>query len=75
MSAHLIALGSVSEHGGWPSNDGNLHGLPIEVFVKSNVWYSIPAFDRAGYAVPDSYDDLDAHRPHRRGRHDPLVPR
>ncbi len=58
MSDHLVSLGTVAADGTWPSERGSIFGLPIRVSNKSTVWYSIPGFERAGYEVPRSYDEL-----------------
>jgi DNA-binding SARP family transcriptional activator/ABC-type glycerol-3-phosphate transport system substrate-binding protein len=58
MSDHLVSLGTVGADGAWPSDNGSIYGLPIRLSNKSTVWYSIPAFERAGYEVPESYDEL-----------------
>jgi hypothetical protein len=33
-------------------------GVPILLNVKGLVWYSVPEFEQAGYAVPDTWDEL-----------------
>ena len=38
----------------------SLWGLPYKVDVKSVVWYPIPAFEAAGYEIPQTWDDLIA---------------
>lgn len=38
--------------------DGNVYGAPMRMAVKSIVWYPKPAFEEAGYEVPETYDDL-----------------
>lgn len=40
-------------------NDG-IYGLFTKVAVKSLVWYNIPEFDAAGYATPDTWDEMIA---------------
>jgi alpha-glucoside transport system substrate-binding protein len=40
------------------SRDGGLYGLFTKVAVKSLVWYNIPAFESAGYAIPETWDEL-----------------
>jgi len=41
--------------------DGDsLWGLPYKVDVKSVVWYPIPAFEAAGYEIPQTWDELIA---------------
>jgi alpha-glucoside transport system substrate-binding protein len=38
--------------------DGNAYGLPMRMAVKSALWYPIPAFEEAGYEVPETLDEL-----------------
>ena len=38
--------------------DGELYGAPLMASVKSFVWYSPVAFERAGYEVPTTWDEL-----------------
>jgi len=38
--------------------DGKVYGVWHGVDVKSLVWYAKPAFDAAGYAVPQTWDEL-----------------
>ena len=40
--------------------DGELYGAPLMASVKSFVWYSPVAFERAGYEVPTTWDELVA---------------
>jgi len=40
--------------------DGVTYGLPYSINVKSLVWYNPEAFDKAGYAVPTTDDELTA---------------
>ncbi|MDR0365703.1 MAG: ABC transporter substrate-binding protein [Bifidobacteriaceae bacterium] len=40
------------------SVDGKLYASPLGASVKSLVWYSPQAFKDAGYAVPETWDDL-----------------
>lgn len=41
------------------SMDGKLLALPVKADIKSIIWYSPAAFDKAGYKVPATLDDLD----------------
>jgi alpha-glucoside transport system substrate-binding protein len=41
------------------SVDGQLYGFFLKGAVKSLIWYSPPAFDAAGYEVPETWDDLN----------------
>lgn len=40
--------------------DGNLYGIFIKSAVKSLVWYNPKAFEAAGYAVPTTWEELNA---------------
>lgn len=40
------------------TQDGNIYGTPMRMAVKSIVWYPKPAFEEAGYEIPETYDDL-----------------
>lgn len=40
--------------------DGNWLGLPVKADVKSIIWYSPSNFEALGYAVPTTWDELDA---------------
>ena len=42
------------------SYEGGLYGLFTKVAVKSLVWYNPPAFEAAGYTIPESWDELIA---------------
>jgi alpha-glucoside transport system substrate-binding protein len=42
------------------SYNDQLQGIFIKADVKSLVWYSPPAFEAAGYQVPQSWEDLQA---------------
>jgi alpha-glucoside transport system substrate-binding protein len=42
------------------SVDGKLYGLYYKQDLKSIVWYPVKAFEAAGYAVPETWDDLVA---------------
>jgi serine/threonine protein kinase/DNA-binding SARP family transcriptional activator/ABC-type glycerol-3-phosphate transport system substrate-binding protein len=57
-SPYLISLGSVGRDGSWPSDDGVIYGVIPEVSLKSLVWYPEEAFERAGYRVPRTWDEL-----------------
>jgi alpha-glucoside transport system substrate-binding protein len=39
---------------------GEIWGIPFKVDVKSTIWYPIKAFEAAGYAVPTTWDELEA---------------
>ncbi len=40
--------------------DGNVMGFPMRMAIKSALWYPIPEFEEAGYAIPETQDDLAA---------------
>jgi alpha-glucoside transport system substrate-binding protein len=46
---HLLSLGEF---------EGKHYGLPTNVNLKSMIWYAKPAFDDAGYEIPETWDDL-----------------
>ncbi len=50
-SQGLLDLGTV---------DGQLSGIFIRASTKSLVWYPVPEFEEAGYAVPETWDELIA---------------
>jgi alpha-glucoside transport system substrate-binding protein len=39
-------------------DEGNAYGLPMRMAVKSIIWYPIPAFEDAGYEVPETQAQL-----------------
>lgn len=40
--------------------DGDLVGLPVRLNIKSLVWYRSDVFDRNGYEVPETWEDMVA---------------
>lgn len=50
------------EYGMLPGPDGELFlgGLYTQIFVNSVVYYPLPAFEDAGYTVPETWDELTA---------------
>ncbi len=42
------------------TTDGNVYGVPNKGDVKSLVWYSPAGFDAAGYAIPNTWAELEA---------------
>jgi alpha-glucoside transport system substrate-binding protein len=40
--------------------EDELYGLQVRLSLKSLVWYPQPAFDDAGYEVPETWDDMVA---------------
>ena len=59
-SPYLVSMGTVARDGSWPSNDGDLYGIIVGLNLKSLVWYPVPEFARAGYGVPQTWDELVA---------------
>ena len=57
-SPYLLSLGTLGPDGEWPSPTGVLRGVMPGVSLKSLVWYPVHAFERAGYNIPKSWDDL-----------------
>jgi DNA-binding SARP family transcriptional activator/ABC-type glycerol-3-phosphate transport system substrate-binding protein len=51
FSDFLVDLTSVGD---------GLYGLPINIDLKGLVWYPVPEFHDAGYAVPQTWDELIA---------------
>jgi alpha-glucoside transport system substrate-binding protein len=41
-------------------SDGNVMGFPVRMAVKSALWYPVPEFEDAGYALPTSDTELTA---------------
>ena len=42
------------------SDGEHVYGIPFKVDVKSTIWYPIKAFENAGYAVPTTWEELEA---------------
>jgi DNA-binding SARP family transcriptional activator/ABC-type glycerol-3-phosphate transport system substrate-binding protein len=57
---YLLSLETVAPDGSWPAEHGNLRGLPLALSLKSLVWYPVPEFQRAGYTVPETWNELVA---------------
>jgi alpha-glucoside transport system substrate-binding protein len=55
---YLVRLGSVGVDGTWPVAGGHLYGAPFATEAGSLVWYPRAAFERAGYSVPRTWDEL-----------------
>ena len=47
-------------HGLLTGEGGEICGIPFKVDVKSSIWYPIKAFEAAGYAVPTTWEELEA---------------
>ena len=58
LSPYLISLGSVGSDGSWPSNGGSVYGVFDQLFVNSLIWYPVPEFRSAGYAIPSTWNEL-----------------
>ena len=50
--AYFIGLGQCA--------DGNHYAIPTNANYKSIIWYNKPLFESAGYAVPETWDELVA---------------
>ncbi len=57
---YLVNLGTVGKDGAWPAADGSLYGAAFATEAESLVWYPKAAFERAGYEVPRTWDELTA---------------
>jgi DNA-binding SARP family transcriptional activator len=55
---YLAGLGTMGNDGSWPAAAGHLYGAPFATEGESLVWYPRTAFERAGYTVPQTWDDL-----------------
>ena len=42
------------------TEDGDVMGFPMRMAVKSALWYPKPAFDEAGYEIPETQEELTA---------------
>ena len=42
------------------AEDGSVYGFPMRMAVKSVLWYPVPEFEEAGYAIPETDTELDA---------------
>lgn len=40
--------------------EGKHYGLPDTINFKSAIWYNVPAFEQAGYEIPETWEDLMA---------------
>ena len=60
QSPHLVSLGTMGPDGSWPSSEGSTFGAFVELTFKSLIWYPWPEFKAAGYAVPNTWDELIA---------------
>ncbi len=55
---YLVGLGTVGADGSWPAAEGRLYGATLATEAGSLIWYPRAAFERAGYTVPRTWDDL-----------------
>jgi DNA-binding SARP family transcriptional activator/ABC-type glycerol-3-phosphate transport system substrate-binding protein len=61
QSPYLVSLGTIAPDGvTWPSSDGTTFGAVVDLSVKSLIWYPVPEFQAAGYAVPKTWGELIA---------------
>jgi DNA-binding SARP family transcriptional activator/ABC-type glycerol-3-phosphate transport system substrate-binding protein len=61
QSPYLVSLGTIAPDGvTWPSSDGTTFGAVVDLTVKSLIWYPVPEFRVAGYAVPKTWGELIA---------------
>jgi alpha-glucoside transport system substrate-binding protein len=58
QSPYLVSLGTVGSDGSWPSKDGGMYAVFGSLSVKSLIWYPVPEFRSAGYAIPGTWDEL-----------------
>ena len=57
---YLVGLGSIGADGSWPATNGALFGATFATEAESLIWYPRAAFERAGYRVPRTWDELTA---------------
>ena len=57
---HLVGLGTVGADGRWPAVDGPLYGAAFATEAEGLIWYPRVAFERAGYSIPRTWDELTA---------------
>ena len=58
QSPYLVSLGTVGSDGSWPADDGAMYAVFDSLSVKSLIWYPVPEFRSAGYAIPRTWDEL-----------------
>jgi class 3 adenylate cyclase len=58
LGSYLPSLGTLGSDGSWPAASGSLYGVPLAASLGGLVWYSPAAFEKAGYTVPKSWDEL-----------------
>jgi DNA-binding SARP family transcriptional activator/ABC-type glycerol-3-phosphate transport system substrate-binding protein len=57
-SPYLVSLGTIGRDGAWPSTDGATYGAFAHLALKSLIWYPVPEYRAAGYAIPRTWDEL-----------------
>ncbi len=60
LGGYLVSLGTLDAEGTWPAGSGTLYGAPVAASLGGLVWYPKAAFEKAGYAIPTSWDGLVA---------------
>jgi ABC-type glycerol-3-phosphate transport system substrate-binding protein len=58
QSPYLVSLGTVGSDGSWPADDGAMYAVFNSLSVKSLIWYPVPEFRSADYAIPGTWDEL-----------------
>ena len=56
----LVSLGTLGADDSWPAANGRLYGAVFATEAESLIWYPKQAFERAGYAIPRTWDQLNA---------------
>lgn len=51
FGSYLLSLGEY---------EGQHYGFPDSINFKSAVWYNVPAFEEAGYEIPETWDEMIA---------------
>jgi alpha-glucoside transport system substrate-binding protein len=59
MDTDALAADHAATIGLYQDGD-SVWGIPYKVDVKAVIWYPIPAFEAAGYEIPQTWDDLIA---------------
>jgi alpha-glucoside transport system substrate-binding protein len=58
QSRYLVSLGTIGPDGSWPSEQGDTYGAFLSLNLKSIIWYPVAEFRRAGYGIPQTWDEL-----------------
>ncbi len=56
---YLTSLGTIGADGAWPAASGAVAAFPIKLDHKSLIWYSQATFAEAGYAIPETWSELE----------------